>query len=221
MVTFFMTVHSLPWHQKTVQSEYQRVVSGELVARLEGHTGVVSCVAFSFDRTRFVSGPLYGTTRTWDPVFGECLQTSELPGQGIEVSSHAPSPDGANLVSGSTAATIPFYETTSGTYRKSLRGDYGSVTSFALSSDDVRLAYNSNYTSEFWDVRTATCTSRPAIPYRSGNFAFSANGAVIVSSSTQERVLRFWDYLTGQAVTILQDTQDTFLCAPPPLMGVT
>jgi hypothetical protein len=59
----------------TVRRGYEcelREVTSDLVHSLSGHR--ITCVAFTADSTRFVTGELNGTVRIWDSASGEMLQ---------------------------------------------------------------------------------------------------------------------------------------------------
>jgi WD40 repeat protein len=70
---------------------------GHKVATLSGHTGPISCLAYSLDGQRLVSGSLDGSIKVWDTITGiEILTLRKHAGTVLSV---AFSPNGKQLVS--------------------------------------------------------------------------------------------------------------------------
>jgi WD40 repeat protein len=95
---------------------------------LEGHSGVVSSVAFSHDSMRLASASYDSTVKIWDASSGACLQT--LEGHSGEVSSVAFSHDSMRLASASWDSTVKIWDASSGACLQTLEG-YSSYVSSA------------------------------------------------------------------------------------------
>lgn len=125
------------------------VTSGSLVTWpnvrhiLEGHTQVVSSVAFSPLGHLMASGSLDGTIRLWDSTTG--LLNAVLDGQSGLVLSVAFSPDGTLIASGTTDTIIQIWDVTSATpIGQSLKGHADNVGSVAFSPDGTLLVSGSD-----------------------------------------------------------------------------
>jgi WD40 repeat protein len=77
---------------------------GKFLHRLTGHLCFVSCVAFSPDGKRLVSGSEDWTVKVWDIAAGRATLT--LWGHTGRIREVAFSPDGKRLVSGSEDRTV-------------------------------------------------------------------------------------------------------------------
>jgi len=84
------------------------VATRKNIAKLEGHTHLVSCVAFSPDGKTLASGSADNTVRLWNVSTGK--STATLKDHADWVSSVAFSPDGKTLASGSRDGTIKFWD---------------------------------------------------------------------------------------------------------------
>jgi WD40 repeat protein len=112
---------------------------------LEGHSSLVSSVAFSPDGKQVVSGSHDETVRLWDVVTGAALQT--LKGHSSSVRSVAFSPDGKQVVSGSHDETVRLWDVATGAALQTLEGYSSLVRSVAFSPDgkQVPTLHISNY----------------------------------------------------------------------------
>jgi WD40 repeat protein len=72
---------------------------------LQGHTNIISCVAFSPDRKHIISGSYDKTIRIWDAQMGKAVGVP-LQGHTDVVRSVAYSPDSKHFISGSYDKTI-------------------------------------------------------------------------------------------------------------------
>jgi WD40 repeat protein len=104
---------------------------------LEGHSGVVSSVAFSHDSARLASASYDSTVKIWDAYSGACLQT--LEGHSSSVSSVAFSPDSTRLASASHDNTVKIWDAHSGACLQTLEGYSSTVGSANLVSILVSL----------------------------------------------------------------------------------
>jgi WD40 repeat protein len=76
-----------------------------------GHAGAVSCVAYSRNGERIVSGGFDKTIKVWDAVSGKELLS--IKGHTGGVLSVALSPDGNRIVSGGTDGNVKVWYTSS------------------------------------------------------------------------------------------------------------
>ncbi|KAF2183663.1 hypothetical protein K469DRAFT_667871 [Zopfia rhizophila CBS 207.26] len=145
---------------------------------LEGHSGSVSSVAFSYDSARLASASLDKTVKIWDASSGECLQT--LEGHSGLVSSVAFSYDLARLASASLDKTVKIWDASSGECLQTLEGHSGSVYSVAFSYDSTRLASASDdKTVKIWDASSGECLQTFKVSKALFNILFDATGSYL------------------------------------------
>ncbi|KAH8803728.1 putative WD-repeat protein [Hyaloscypha sp. PMI_1271] len=210
--------------------------TGAALQTLEGHTGSVSSVAFSpdgkqivsgsYDLTfqqavgsdgkmfkHIVSGPYDRIVRLWDITTGATLQT--LEGHTGSVSSVAFSPDGKQIVSGSSDLwfndrTIRLWDAATGAALQTLEGHTGSVSSVAFSPDGKQIVSGSgdllsnDRTIRLWDA--ATGAALQTLEGHTGSVssvAFSPDSKQIVSGS-DDQTIRLWDTVTGAVLQTLE-----------------
>jgi WD40 repeat protein len=99
---------------------------------LEGHTRLVSSVAFSPDRKQVVSGSSDRTIQLWEAATGALQQT--LEGRTSVVRSVAFLFDSKQVVSGSDDKTVQLWDTATGAPQQKLKGNTGVVWSVAVGS---------------------------------------------------------------------------------------
>src|SRR5438132_8547829 len=111
-----------------------------IVATLEGHTEIVSAVAFSPDGKHVVTGSFDKTLRVWETRTGkEIKMFGGASGHQDLVLSVAFSRDGRFLASGSSDKTAKLWDMPlSGPLREFTQAD--AVTAFAVSPDGAKLA---------------------------------------------------------------------------------
>ena len=120
---------------------------------LEGHSGLVTSVAFSSDSKLVASGSEDETVKIWDVATGQEVQT--LEGHSDLVRSVAFSSDSNLVASGSFDETVKIWDAATGQEVQTLEGHSGLVTSVAFSSDSKLVASGSDGgTVKVWDMTT-------------------------------------------------------------------
>jgi WD40 repeat protein/serine/threonine protein kinase len=160
---------------------------------LRGHTGIVSCVAFSPDGKRIASGSWDKPVKVWDAVTGQ--ETLTLKGHPNGVLSVAFSPDGARLAtSGASENTVKVWDADTGQELLTLRGHTSHVNSVVFSPDGTRLASGSHdQTVKVWDAQTGQeVLTLKGHTDRVTGVAFSPDGRRLASGSN-DKTVRVWD----------------------------
>ena len=185
-----------------------QLASAQLKATLEGHTDIVSSVAFRPNGVMLASVSWDQTVRLWNVKTERLLHT--LRGHTAEVASVAFSPDGQTLASASWDATIRLWSPNTGKLKRTLPGHTGGVTSVAFSPDGQTLASGSaNSTIQLWNAKTW----KPKITLRGHThvvdiIAFSPDGDMLASGS-RDTTIRLWNPNTGKHIkTLVGHTSD-------------
>src|SRR6266498_4132641 len=113
----------------------------------------VTCIAFSPDSNRIVSGSDDQSVRVWDAKTGEQLR--ELQGHTSWVSSVAFSPGGNKIVSGSGDHSVRVWDAKTGEQLRELQGHTSCVKSVAFSPDGNKIVSGSeDHSVRVWDAKT-------------------------------------------------------------------
>ena len=137
----------------------------------------VTCIAYSPDGKRILSGSWDNTLRLWDVDSGEAIG-SPLLGHDELVESVAFSPDGKNIVSGSDDQTVRMWDAeTREPLGAPIKVHGGQVMAVAYSPDGTRLASASfDNTIRIWDV--AKMEAR-YVSQKHGNIDLVLNGDIV------------------------------------------
>ena len=127
--------------------------TGEVEAKLKGHTEYVTSVAFAQNGNRVVSGSGDKTVRIWNVITGE--MEAELKGHKSGVTSVAFAQDGNQVVSGSNDKTVCIWNVMTGEVEAELKGHTSCVTSVAFAQDGSQVVSGSyDDTIRIWNVTT-------------------------------------------------------------------
>ncbi|EGD81111.1 WD-40 repeat protein [Salpingoeca rosetta] len=168
------------------------VTTGQQLTKCDGHTDVVTSVAFGPDGQHIVSGSRDNTVCIWDVTTGQ--QLTKCDGHTDVVTSVAFGPDGRRIVSGSRDNTVCIWDVTTGQQLTKCDGHTDVVTSVAFGPDGRRIVSGSHdKTVRVWDSSTGedlcvyrghTSTVRSAV--------FSTLGTFIVSGG-YDNTVRIWN----------------------------
>jgi WD40 repeat protein len=152
-------------------------MTGEMEAKLEGHTSSVLSVAFSQDGSRVVSGSFDKTVRIWNVMAGE--METKLEGHTQLVRSVAFSQDGSRVVSGSDDETIRIWNVTTGEMETKLEGHTRGIRSVVFSQDGSRVISESfGDTVRIWNATTGDIEAELAGHSVSVLFSLDSSGVV-------------------------------------------
>lgn len=168
-----------------------------------GHTGAVTCVAYSPDGSRAISGSRDTCLRFWDIATGECLRV--LEGHSKVVFSVAFSPDGARAISGSRDTSLRLWDLATGECLRIFEGHSVPVNSVAFSPDGSRaISGSDNASLRLWDLATGECL-RMFEGHSKAVFsvAYSPDGSRAISGS-DDTSLRLWDLATGECLRVFE-----------------
>jgi WD40 repeat protein/serine/threonine protein kinase len=183
---------------------YLRRLCDASTLTLRGHSGMVTCAAYSPDGRRVVSaGMADATFKIWDAGSGQLIRSQA--GRSDSVICAAYSPDGSRIATGGGSDnTVQLWDAASGAPFRTLRGHAGAVASVVFSPDGGRVASaGTDETIRLWDVDTGR-EVRTLRGHSKGlnRLAYSRDGQRLASAS-HDGTVRLWDAASGALVRTL------------------
>lgn len=137
------------------------VTTGEVMAKIQGHSERVYSIAFSPDGKTIASGAWDGTVRVWDVATGDEMAKfdynveNDRDNDDHSVFSVAFSPDSKTIASGLVDSTVRVWDVATGVEMAKLEGHRHDIDSVAFSPDGKTIASSSfDKTVRLWDVAT-------------------------------------------------------------------
>jgi WD40 repeat protein len=170
--------------------------TGVPLLELKGYAGAVSCIAFSPDGERVVTGGAVsdarGQTIVWDARAGTRLLQLEPHAKGVV--SVAFSPDGTRIATGSLDQTARVWDARTGATLVELKGHTGWVMGVAFSPDGTRIVTGSeDRTARVWDARSGAPLLK--LSGHTGEVrtaVFSPDGTRVLTGS-DDQTAKVWD----------------------------
>ena len=181
---------------------YDRV-EYQIISKLEGHSGSVSCLSYSPDGLQLASGSggQDKTVRLWDVHQGKLSHT--LKGHSDVISQLSYSSDGLQLASASFGdETVRLWDVHQGKLSHALEGHSGGVNCLSYSPNGLQLASGSGEQDEtvrLWDVHQGKLSH--ILEGHSGGvkcLSYSPDGLQLASGGSEDETVRLWNVYQGK-----------------------
>ncbi|KIJ27479.1 hypothetical protein M422DRAFT_271331 [Sphaerobolus stellatus SS14] len=168
---------------------------GRLLLDLPGHSGYVTCVAYSPHGENIISGSLDGTVRIWEANNGRLTHCLD---HGSGVNAIAMSHDGEKIASGAFNGTLKIWETKTGTCIPGpMRSHAGRITLLVFTPDNQQIISGSDdRTIRIWEVESAEESETSEQSRHHYCVTFSPDRQKV--AFTSGRTLQVWDIETQQ-----------------------
>ncbi len=179
------------------------IAKGKELARLEGHAGEITAVAWSAGETIIATADIHGLVRLWDA--NTLRPLDDLAGHRAPVSHAELSPDGRRLLSWAEDATARLWDITTG---KELRAFADAHTRPTFTPGGTAILYGTKERLLARDLQTGLETPLPGTLARLGpRFAvFAPDGKAVMTWGTDGSRVEVWDWPRGKRRFTL-DTQ--------------
>ena len=179
------------------------VASGEMLGSFDGHTDLITTVAFSQNGEMVASGSWDKTVRVWDVKTGEALFV--LKGHTEDIADIEFCFDDSAVVTTAADNSVRFWELETGTEVITWNPPVETYfTAIAITPDHATCATASEYNSiDIWDLQAGevvhTLEGHTLPP---GVLKFNDDGTRLLSGSP-DRSVRIWDVETGRQIDVL------------------
>jgi WD40 repeat protein len=173
------------------------------LAVLEGHTGPVSCVAFSRNSKLLASGARDGTIRIWETATDDCktvLYDGEINGVRSLDFSHD-----SKILAATSSSSILLWDVQTGQCTSRIEHsklDYIRTIRFSLDSK-MLLSGSDDGNVRLWDTRSGTCRILEGHQHRIESVRFSPDNKRVLSGS-YDKTSRLWDTASGECLFVLE-----------------
>ena len=165
---------------------------GKELLELKGHSDEVTCIDFSPDGSRVMTGAGDNTTRLWNAAKGgDSLKTLQ---QDARVNCVRFNSDGTRVVTGGTDNIGRVWDLNTGEVLFTLEGHTEAITTADYSPDDTRIVTGSNdFTTRIWDASNGQqLATLEGHTDEINSAVFSRDGKRIVTGS-RDRTARIWE----------------------------
>ncbi|OAI54042.1 hypothetical protein AYO44_03935 [Planctomycetaceae bacterium SCGC AG-212-F19] len=189
------------------QLQLWSVADRKVLLTLEGHTDLVTAVAFAPGAQTLATASGDKTVRLWDATTGKAQAT--LQGHTKRVTSLAFAPDGKTLASGSEDASVILWDLAARKQRGALKEHTDSVTGVAFAPDGKTLASSSaDSTVKLWDPAGGKLLATlEGITDEVTCVAFAPDGKTLAAGSVDTTV-KLWDVASREATATLEKHRD-------------
>ena len=183
------------------------LLTGQLIATLEGHEEAVNAIVISADGNFLASGSDDSTIKIWNLQNFELVRT--LTGHKKTVSALAIAPNGKTLVSGSWDRTIKIWNLETGALRQTLAEHSALISALTISPNGKLLASGSqDKTIKLWNLNTGELFGTLRGHSLSVlSIAISPNGQLLASGSG-DGTIGLWNLQTGEKAITLRGHSD-------------